>query len=90
VYASSTARPFELAALGCAMVSNPYLGVEEWFAPDSEILLVQTAGQAEETYRRLLADPAERCEFGRRAQRRLLCEHTYKHRADQVLAILAA
>ncbi len=90
VYGSSTARPFELAALGCAMVSNPYLGVEEWFEPEREILLVNSADQAIDTYRRLLNDPAERCELGRRAHERFLHEHTYAHRARQLLDTLAS
>ncbi len=85
VYASSTARPFELAALGCAMVSNPYLGVEEWFEPDEEIVLVGNTQEAVATYRRLLADPGSRHELGARARERVLREHTYLHRARQLL-----
>jgi spore maturation protein CgeB len=85
VYASSTARPFELAALGCCMVSNPYLGIEEWFEPGREVLLVDSPGQAVETYRRLLRDPATSQELGARARERLLQEHTYHHRATEFL-----
>ena len=88
VYGSSTARPFELAALGCAMVSNPYLGIEEWFEPDREILIVRDAHDAISTYRRLLADPATRRELGRRARERFLQEHTYQHRAQELLEIM--
>jgi glycosyltransferase involved in cell wall biosynthesis len=84
VYASSTARPFELAALGCAMVSNPYLGIEEWFEPGREILLVNSAREAVETYRQLTADQASRRALGERARARLLAEHTYAHRAAQL------
>jgi hypothetical protein len=90
VYATSTARPFELAALGCAMVSNPYLGVEAWFEPGTEILLTDSAEHAVETYRWLLGDPAERRELGRRARQRLINEHTYAHRAQQLSEILGS
>src|SRR5207249_847338 len=31
VFASSSCRPFELAAAGAAIVSNPYEGIERWF-----------------------------------------------------------
>jgi hypothetical protein len=89
VYASSNARPFELAALGCAMVSNPYLGIEEWFEPGREILVVGSAQEAIDTYRWLLRDDAARGELGRRARERLLAEHTYAHRAQQLLKIVA-
>jgi hypothetical protein len=87
VFGSSTARPFELAALGCAMVSNPYLGIEEWFEPGREVLIVNSARQALETYRSLLGDDATRRELGERARTRFLAEHTYAHRAAQLLAV---
>ena len=35
VDASSSCRPFELAASGAAIVSNPYDGIERWFEPGS-------------------------------------------------------
>jgi glycosyltransferase involved in cell wall biosynthesis len=88
VFASSTARPFELAALGCVMVSNPYLGIEEWFEPDREVLIVSGPEDAVDTYRRLIREPATRREFGQRARTRLLNEHTYAHRAAQLLKIM--
>src|SRR4029453_1145988 len=37
VYASSTCRPFELAASGAAIVSNPHEGIERWFEVGSEL-----------------------------------------------------
>ena len=85
VYGSSTARPFELAALGCAMVSNPYLGIEEWFELGREVIVVRNAQDAVATYRQLLSDPASLRELGARARERLLGEHTYQHRARQFL-----
>jgi hypothetical protein len=88
VYASSTARPFELAALGRAMVSNPYSGVEEWFEPGRELLMVQHKHQAVEAYQLLLSDVRARREFGRRARNRFLREHTYAHRARELIAAL--
>jgi glycosyltransferase involved in cell wall biosynthesis len=89
VYGSSTARPFELAALGCAMVSNPYLGLQEWFEPGREILVVSDAAEAVAMYRALLATPSLREELGRRARLRLLAEHTYRHRARELLRIMS-
>jgi Glycosyl transferases group 1 len=89
VYASSTSRLFELAALGCAMVSNPYLGIEEWFEPDREVIVVKDAKEVVGTYRRLLSSPTLRQELGERARARLLAEHTYQHRAKQLVGMLA-
>ena len=89
VYASSTARPFELAALGCAMVSNPYLGVEEWFEPGREIIIVHNQDEALDAYKSLLQSESMRTELGARARQRLLAEHTYDHRARQLLQFVS-
>jgi glycosyltransferase involved in cell wall biosynthesis len=88
VFASATARPFELAAAGATIVSNPYLGVERWFAPGRELVVVSSAEEAIAAYRELLADPGEAEALGRRARERVLDEHTYAHRARQVLSLL--
>jgi spore maturation protein CgeB len=88
VFASSTARPFELASSGAAIVSNPYDGIERWFEPGRELLVVDNADDALAAYRELLADPAQAEEMGRRARERVLDEHTYAHRARQVLDLI--
>jgi len=88
VFASATARPFELAAAGAAIVSNPYEGIERWFEPGRELVVVETAEEALEAYRALLADPAEAEAMGARARERVLDEHTYAHRARQLLELL--
>jgi spore maturation protein CgeB len=87
VSASSTARPFELASSGAAIVSNPYDGVERWFEPGSELLVVASADEALAAYKELLADPGQAEELGRRARERVLDEHTYAHRARQLLEL---
>jgi spore maturation protein CgeB len=88
VYASSSCRPFELASSGAAIVSNPYEGIERWFEPGSELIVVHDAEEAVAAYRALLDDPAQAEELGRRARERVLDEHTYRHRARQVLDLL--
>ena len=85
---SSTARPFELAASGAAIVSNPHAGIERWFEPGSELVVVESAEQAVAVYRELVADPAQAQELGRRARERVLDEHTYAHRARQLLELV--
>jgi spore maturation protein CgeB len=88
VRASSTSRPFELASAGAAIVSSPVEGIERWFEPGRELVVVQDADEAEEVYRELLADPAAREELGRRARERVLDEHTYVARARQLLELI--
>ena len=88
VSGSSTCRPFELAAAGAAIVSNPHEGIDRWFEPEREIFIVESAEQALATYHRLLDDPAEAEAMGARARERVLDEHTYAHRARQLFRLL--
>jgi glycosyl transferase family 1 len=88
VYASSTCRTFELAACGAAMVSNPVEGMERWFEPGAEVRLVGDADEALAVYRELLDDPGAAEDMGRRARERVLDEHTYAHRARQILDLV--
>jgi Glycosyl transferases group 1 len=90
VYASSTCRPFELAATGAAIVSNPQSGIERWFEPGTELRVVDTADEAVATYRELLDDPGTAEAMGRQARERVLDEHTYAHRARQILDLVGA
>jgi hypothetical protein len=88
VFASSTSRPFELAALGATMLASPYLGVEEWFEPGKEILMLSSPDEAVERLRWLLAHDAERRAIGEAARRRALAEHTFRHRAQELVRII--
>jgi spore maturation protein CgeB len=88
VFASSTCRPFELAACGAAIVSNPHEGIERWFEPGTELIVVRDADEAIAAYRDLLDDPAQRETLGRAARERVLDEHTYRRRAERLLEVL--
>ncbi len=88
VAGSSTARPFELASSGAAIVSNPHEGIERWFEPGRELIVVESAAAALAAYRELVADPAQAEEMGRQARERVLDEHTYAHRARTLLALI--
>jgi len=88
VPASSTARPFELASSAAAIVSNPHEGIDRWFEPGSELLVVESAEEALAAYRQLLNDPGQAEEMGQRARERVLDEHTYAHRARRLLELV--
>ena len=85
---SSTCRPFELAAAGACIVSGPHEGIERWFEPGRELVVVGDANEAVAAYRDLLADPGRAAELGRAARARVLDEHTYLHRARQLLDLV--
>ncbi len=88
VYASSSSRPFELGALGACIVANPYLGIEEWFEPDKELIVVNSAVEAVERYQYLLKDERERTAIGDAARQRVLKQHTFRHRAAELMRIV--
>jgi hypothetical protein len=88
VEASSTARLFELAMSGAAVVSNPVAGIERWFEPGRELLVVESADEAVAAYSELLGDAGAVEDLGARARERALDEHTWTHRARQVLELL--
>lgn len=88
VFASSSSRPFELASMGCCIVANPYLGIETWFEPGKELFVVNSGEEAIDRYRYLLSHDAERLAAGRAARERVLKEHTFRHRAQQLADIV--
>jgi len=88
VYGSSSSRPFELSAMAACIVANPYKGLEEWFKPEREIVIVGSADEAIERYQFLLAHDNERQSIGRAARARVLKQHTFRHRARDLVRIL--
>ena len=88
LYGSSTMRHFELAMMGACMVCNPCQGIEEWFEPDKELIVVGSAEEAIDRYQYLLAHDKERQTISEAARTRALGEHTYQHRARQLEEII--
>ena len=85
---SPSVRLFEAAATGTAIISDPWPGLEEIFAPDREILLARDGDDVVT----LLEDlpESERAAIAARARERVLAEHTPIRRIDQLERELAA
>ena len=88
VYCSSSSRPFELGAMAACVVANPYAGLEQWFEPEKEIIIVASEEEAVERYRFLLCHDAEREAIGMAARQRVLKQHTFRQRAQELVGIL--
>lgn len=88
VFATSTSRPFELAAMQCCIVSAPYKGLENWFELDKEILVAKNSKECIEIYQMLISDNEMRMTMGLAARNRVKKEHTSRHRARQIIQIL--
>ena len=79
--------PVRAGRRGAAIVSNPYEGIERWFEPGEELLVVNDADEALRAYR-AARRPEPGGGDGRRARERVLDEHTYAHRAKQLLSLV--
>jgi hypothetical protein len=88
VYGSSSSRPFELSSMGACIVANPYNGLEEWFEPEKEVIIVNSSDEAIDRYNYLLQHDKEREAIGMAARERVLKEHTFRHRAKDLVRIV--
>jgi spore maturation protein CgeB len=76
--------------MGSCVVSNPYEGIEEWFKPGREIFVVKDEEDAAKTYEWLIDNDSIRMETGQAARKRVIDQHTYTHRAREVLEVIKA
>lgn len=78
-------RVFEIAASGTPVLSTKSAAIEALFPPE-EIPIVESADQARRALIALLKQESLGARQVHLAQRRIWGEHTYSHRAEQILA----
>jgi len=79
---SPSVRLFEAAACGTPILSDPWPGLEAFFQPGREILLVRST---DDVVRRLRETfDSERLAIAQRARQRVFAEHTSGHRAESL------
>jgi spore maturation protein CgeB len=76
---SPSVRLFEAAAVGVPILSDAWPGLEQFFEPNEEILVVRSASDVLEVLECFPEDGRLRLAAG--ARRRVLAEHTAAHRA---------
>jgi spore maturation protein CgeB len=87
---SPATRVFEAAGTGACIITDAFVGVAQFLAPGKEILVAQDGAEVASLVRSLTSDRARA--IGEAAQRRVLSEHTYAHRAalfEDVVAQMA-
>ena len=85
---SPPTRVFEAAGAGACLITDSWLGVEQFFEPGREILV---AASAEDVVRHLRQTSSEQARLiGTAMRERALGDHTYKMRAEQVDQALRA
>jgi spore maturation protein CgeB len=83
---SPATRVFEAAGAAACIISDRWVGIEDFFEPDTEILVVSNGDEVIETLRSLTSDRAR--SIGQAAFRRAMREHTYFERARALESIL--
>ncbi len=84
---SPATRVFEAAGAGACLYTDPFLGIERFLQPETEVLVVRDGRDLAESLRALA--PARARAIGEAARLRVLREHTYEQRAVRLDAILA-
>jgi len=83
---SPATRVFEAAGAAACLITDAWEGIELFLKPDEEVLVAGDGAEVVEHVRSLTPERARA--IGQAALRRILSEHTYAHRGEQVDAIL--
>jgi spore maturation protein CgeB len=85
---SPPTRVFEAAGAGACLVTDAWVGIEDFLEPGREVLVAASGDEVAEHLERL--DARARRAIGEAARRRVLAEHTYEHRAARLEEVLDA
>jgi spore maturation protein CgeB len=85
---SPPTRVFEAAGAGACLITDDWVGIELFLEPEREVIVARSGAGVAERLGHLSHREAR--QMGLAAQRRILAEHTYSHRAAQVEALLDA
>ena len=83
-------RVFEIAAAGGFQLCDPCIGLDTHFDLEEEIPTYTDLASLRSRIDDYLAHPEKRAAAAKRAQQRALAEHTYEHRARQMLDFIIA
>lgn len=83
---SPATRVFEAAGAAACLITDAWDGIESFLEPEAEILVAHNGAEVADIVKDL--DPLRAKRIGKAAMKRVLAEHTYAHRAQQVTEIL--
>lgn len=83
---SPATRVFEAAGAGACIITDAWKGIEYFLEPGREVLVARDGKEVAEIVAALKGPRAR--EIGEAARRRVLAEHTYERRADDVVRAL--
>lgn len=85
---SPPTRVFEAAGAAACLITDAWDGIELFLEPGKEILVARSGEEVARHLDWLATDWRAPRAIGEAARRRVLAEHTYAHRAAQVLGVL--
>lgn len=83
---SPATRVFEAAGAASCLLTDAWEGLELFLEPEREVIVVHDGSEVAERLRSLTESDAKR--IGEAARKRVLAEHTYRHRAQLVDRLL--
>lgn len=83
-------RLFEATGVGSCLLTNHRDNLPELFSPDTEVVTYASPAECLEKAQWLLDHPRERADIASAGQRRTLRDHTFKHRAEALDALIRA
>ncbi len=83
---SPATRVFEAAGAGACLITDAWEGIDMFLEPDAEVLVASNGKDVAALVEEL--GPQRARDIGDAARRRILRDHTYAHRAEQVERIL--
>ncbi|HEX2034359.1 MAG TPA: glycosyltransferase [Chloroflexota bacterium] len=89
LHGTPTIRPFEALACGAALVSTPWPDTDGLFRAGHDYVVVASERQMVEALEWLWQDEVARRRLGQRGAARIRAQHTCRHRAEQLLGIVA-
>jgi spore maturation protein CgeB len=84
---SPATRVFEAAGARACLITDQWEGIELFLEPEQEVLVADSGDAVADQLQQLTPERAR--EIGLAAYRRILSEHTYAHRAEQLEQVLA-
>lgn len=85
---SPATRVFEAAGAAACIITDYWKGIDTFFEPDKEIIVVKNAEEVTSVLSGLTAKKAQ--EIGQAAYRKVLSEHTYSHRAGLLESVFSS
>ena len=83
---SPATRVFEAAGAGACLITDAWEGIELFLKPDEEVLVARDGADVARHLGELTPERSKR--IGQAALKRVLAEHTYAHRGEQVDSLL--